>query len=275
MRILILLSILLICGCGNNHPADQPLAYMLTTVDNLRLRAAPNKSAKILATLKKNTRLVYLHEESAQKDSIKIQGQTTVLPWHKVKLDKSDLTGWVFGGGVKNVSEQVIPETPDCNDATANQARALLDGVLQRAGLKGQYALSCQTKPFWIEGDFNSDQVPDIAILIERTADHKAGILFAPKDASNGKPTIFGAGTKAFDMDNYNWIGVFEKVSAGTTIMPNFNEETQDFYLEGETVPKDKIVRLTSDAIFVHQNEACGGGYSYWKDGGYHWMQNE
>ena len=176
---------------------------------------------------------------------------------------------------IQNVEEEKPVETVDCTDKEAVEIKEKLAGILKLSNLEGKYRLRCQTKPYFLEGDFDGDKVQDVAILIESTANGKSGILIGNKNKPTTKPTIFGAGKKAFDMDDYEWIGVFEKVPSQTKIEPNWNEETDDFYLEGEVVPKEKIVTLTSDALFVHQSESCGGGYIYWKNGKFNWMQNE
>ena len=65
------------------------------------------------------------------------------------------------------------------------------------------------------------------------------------------------------------------QLDKGETLVPNWNEEKNDFYYEGDIIPEEKKIKLISDAIFIHVAEACGGGFIYWKNDKYNWMQNE
>ncbi len=177
-----------------------------------------------------------------------------------------------------SIQTAAMPTGP-CEDSTALAIKAQLQAMLKKQRLEGQYVARCQTPSFYLEGDFNGDKRPDIALLVDRNApnekDQKTVIIIFSKDNPATKPVIFGAGKKAFGMDNFDWVGIFDAIPSGKLIEPNWNEDTEDFYLEDEVIPEDKIFRLTADAIFVHQDEACGGGYIYWKNGRYNWMQQE
>ena len=39
--------------------------------------------------------------------------------------------------------------------------------------------------------------------------------------------------------------------------------------------PKNEIVQLNYDAIYVHNAEACGGGFIFWKNNKWNWLQQE
>lgn len=143
--------------------------------------------------------------------------------------------------------------------------------------MKGLYQLNCQVAPYFLRGNFDNDLIEDVAILIKeyKKDEAKTGIIIGSPNNEEVEPVIFGAGQEAFEMDDFSWLGIFEKVDKESTIEPNWNEETDDFYHEGDVIPEDEIVKLQTDAIFLHVAEACGGGFIYWKDGKYNWMQNE
>lgn len=96
---------------NNIADLDDKMAVMYTVVENLRLRTEPNLSSEVVLTLNKNTYLYYLNEESEQKDSIKIDGETVVYPWYKVKILDKEIFGWVFGGGVRQKEISRIGQT--------------------------------------------------------------------------------------------------------------------------------------------------------------------
>lgn len=75
-------------------------SYLITTVDNIRIRAGAGLNQNVLFTLPKSTRLLYLEDSSKHLEKITMNGIPVEKPWYKVKYEKLDSSGWVYGGGV-------------------------------------------------------------------------------------------------------------------------------------------------------------------------------
>ena len=252
------------------------------TVDNLRLRSEPNLSSPILLTLRKGTFLNPTNNKSENTDIIKIGSKEEAKHWHFVQTTNDKIAGWVYGGGIelKNTEIKTVNKNiNDCEGIEVKVGRTHLEKILVRANLADKYQLNCNKAPYFIEGDFNGDNQQDIAIRViemeSKDEDAKEGIIIDTKNHPTGKPTIFGAGIKAFNSDDFDWADIFEKVEKGYTIVSNWNEEAQDFYYENDTIPESAGVDLVTDAIFVHTAESCGGGFIYWKNNKYNWLHFE
>lgn len=250
--------------------------FCAVTLNNLRLREEPNQTGKVLATLEKNTELLDLVEWTAKEEKIAIGNKTYSSSWRKVKVKKTGQEGWVFGAGLYCYYPDNT--TTDCDTTNdTGSAKEILESVLKANNLSNRYKLLCNCKPYLIEGDFNGDQKQDVAMLIRTNAkyDNKEGLIICSKENPKQKPFVIGAGINFLGGDSYGGIGLFEVISKGTTIKSNWNMKTDDWYKEGETIAPEDIVKLNTDAIHIHVAEACGGGYIYWKNGKYEWLQDE
>jgi len=70
---------------------------------------------------------------------------------------------------------------------------------------------------------------------------------------------------------NYGWAGVFEKIETREVLWSNYEDDFRAL----EDVPENKKVVLDHDAIYIHEDEACGGGFIFWKDSKFNWLQQE
>jgi uncharacterized protein YgiM (DUF1202 family) len=259
------------------------ISYFYTTVENLRVREAPNLKSQVLTTLKKNTQLIYLNKKSEHSEKITLRKKTYHSHWFKIKLEKENIIGWVYGGAI---SKEKAPYYTNCEKDEVEVIRQKLRRILKHSNLDEQYRVRCDVfYNYYIEGDFNGDEKEDIAILIESNilderGNYLTGVLISPKDNLESEPIILGVGLKegirgakaTFDDDDYTWVGVFETVNKGDTLEPNWNIETNDWYDENDIIPKEKKVYLANDAMYLHQEGSCGGGYIYWEDGKFHWI---
>jgi hypothetical protein len=296
--IIIIVLGFLIIGCNSSEPKqindndtqsillkgkDVQISYFYTVVENLRIREEPSLKSRVLTTLKENAELVYLNEKSKHSEKVTLRNITYHSPWFKIKSEEENIIGWVYGGAI---SKQKMPNHTNCEKEEVEVIRKKLRKILTYSNMKEEYRVRCDVfYDYYIEGDFNGDEKEDIAILIEsNTLDERGnyltGILINTKDSFNSKPIIFGAGLKkgingaeaTFNYDDYSWVGIFETVNKGDTLEPNWNTEKDDWYYENDVVPEEKKVYLTNDAMYVHQEGGCGGGYIYWEDGKFHWM---
>lgn len=119
VRILMVGVFILLIACKSERHGEQPDAtrsvesldtaaieaeislYLVTTVDNIRIRSAAGLNQNVLFTLPKSSRLLYVNDSTKQLEKISMNGVSMERPWYKVKYEKLDSIGWVYGGGVR------------------------------------------------------------------------------------------------------------------------------------------------------------------------------
>ena len=74
------------------------------------------------------------------------------------------------------------------------------------------------------------------------------------------------------DFPDFNWVGQFDVVGKGTKIWDNVIDG--EIVVE-EQVPNSKKIILQTDGIFLHVDEASGGGIIYYKTEKYAWVQQD
>lgn len=109
--------------------------------------------------------------------------------------------------------------------------------------------------PFYLRGDFNGDNISDVAVLIERRKDKKLGILICHGRSEDfyilGAGNSFGNGG-----DHFSWLNIWNaQCCKGDSIAIMYGS----LFLEGE-------------GIIVEKAEAASG-LIYWKEGKYEWSQ--
>ena len=138
-----------------------------------------------------------------------------------------------------------ISEVPDA------VKRALTNGS---AGKK--YALSFRIKPFYLEGDFNTDCKMDTAVLVKERTTGKLGIAIV--HGTTAKVTILGAGLGIGNgSDDFEWMDSWQVYS-----------KTHAANAAGRT----SVPRLRGDALLVEKSEAASA-LIYWNGKKYVWFQ--
>lgn len=140
--------------------------------------------------------------------------------------------------------------------------------IQKYSGLKDFY-LSTAYKTFALKGDFFGDGISDdLYRMTDTNGDTRLIIVNHQKDGSK----IYGLGgaKDPFNISSYDF-GILHKVDKQTPLWSNFTDDFREF----KDVPKSEIVKLNYDAIYVHNEEACGGGYIFWKNGKWNWLQQE
>ena len=123
--------------------------------------------------------------------------------------------------------------------------------------------------PFYLEGDFYGDGINDIAVLLENKAGAtKIGIINYNK---NNSLHILGNLNNPSNEADYGWTGIFKKVDKGVVLWSNYEDDFVDF----KDVPENKKVKLKYNSLYLHASESCGGGFIYWKNGKFNWLQQE
>jgi hypothetical protein len=170
--------------------------------------------------------------------------------------------------------------TQTTNVASTNTSTKAKDTISQAAippaisnsyGFDTTYEISKEHTPFMVTGFFNPDKTLDTAILIRHKSSGKDALFI--KHSGSGKTFLLKNGEDvAFDFDDFNWVAQFKVVKKGTKVW--------DYVIDGEIVGEDQVPDskkffLQNDGIFVHIDEASGGGIIYYKKGKYAWVQQE
>jgi hypothetical protein len=133
------------------------------------------------------------------------------------------------------------------------------------------YEFSKDHKPFILTGYFNQDPILDTAVIARHKVTSRDA-LFIKHGASATTYLLKSGKDLGTDFSDFNWVGQFEPIKKGTIIWDNV--------IEGEIVVEDQVpsnrkITLRTDAIFVHVDEANGGGIIYFKNGKYVWVQQD
>ncbi len=126
-----------------------------------------------------------------------------------------------------------------------------------------------EENPRYLKGDFFGDGIDDYVFCVLDGED-KVKIVFI-NEGSERSIQFLGKENDPFGMDDYSWAGIFEKVEKGDVLWSNYTEDRREF----KDVPENEKVYLKYNALFMHAAEACGGGFVYWKDDAFHWLQQE
>jgi hypothetical protein len=169
--------------------------------------------------------------------------------------------------------------TQTTNFATVDTAAQVTDTTKQLTstivsdeyGFDTTYEISRQHQPFIVTGHFNPDQTLDTAILVRHKSTGKDA-LFIKHGGTDKSFLLIKGKDVGTDFPDFNWVGQFEILRKGTKVWDN----VIDGEIVGEDqVPENRKVILKTDGIFVHVDEASGGGIIYYKNGKYVWVQQD
>lgn len=133
------------------------------------------------------------------------------------------------------------------------------------------YSLYTDNETFFIKGDFYGDNVEDIALFLKDISGVRLCII---NFGDYNRIKILGdvQGQDIMTDYDYSWVGKFKKVNKGEILWSNYED---DDFRNFEDVPENEKVKLNYDAIYVHAFESCGGGFIFWKDNKFNWLQQE
>ncbi|MCD8173534.1 MAG: hypothetical protein LUD76_08790 [Alistipes sp.] len=123
---------------------------------------------------------------------------------------------------------------------------------------------------FHVSGNFFGERDDDLAVLVRTKDTGRVRLLFINKGNRYGRMFVFFEENNPGG-DDYYWVGEMRAVPAGEPLWSNYTDDFRAF----EDVPEDEIVIMPYDAVYVHVAEACGGGFIYWDDGVFRWLQQE
>ncbi|AHM59295.1 hypothetical protein D770_05140 [Flammeovirgaceae bacterium 311] len=122
-----------------------------------------------------------------------------------------------------------------------------------------------------IFGDFNADAKEDLSALVTNQNNSKVGVIIIH---ASDKPDylVFGGGLLVNGMDDLGWIDVFRSIPKGQTVAATLvDPQTGDIIGEDE----ENAETLEGNGIYMHVNEAGGGGILYWDGSKYNWLHIE
>ena len=169
-------------------------------------------------------------------------------------------------------AESEIETTPiEAIDSVFEEIDTLANSLTQLIAEYSEFngfVIDTYSETYQIEGDFYGDGTEDMAILVKDSTITKIGII----DYGNETVVRFVSLKGNFsDEADYSWVGVFKTVEKGDTLWSNYVDDWRGI----EDVPADELVVLDYDAIYAHYPESCGGGFIFWKDEQWNWLQQE
>ena len=122
-----------------------------------------------------------------------------------------------------------------------------------------------------IYGDFNADAKEDFSSKFTNLENGKQGVIII-HDSGNLDYHVFGGGQFINGMDDLDWIDIFKPIPKGQTVAATLvDPQTGDIIGEDE----ENAVTLKGNGIYMHVDEAGGGGILYWDGSKYNWLHIE
>ena len=157
------------------------------------------------------------------------------------------------------------------NKVTEIIKQEILPTTFNAYGFDTAYEISKEHKPFMVTGYFNLDNDVDTAILVRHKSMGKDALFI--KHGGTDKSFLLKNGKNAgTTFDDFNCVGQFSVIKKGTKVWDNV---LNDEIVGEDQVPENRKFVLKTDGIFVHVDEASGGGIIYYKKGKYAWVQQE
>ena len=232
--------------------------YIVTAENGLILREKPNSKGNKIGKLYFGAELTII-EKTENNQTIVDNGEEIIGNWVKIEFKNFPIFisnkkfGYVFDGYLKKKSK-------------SNNEIAL---ELSKFPELTDYTINTNKSPYYLKGDFFGDKINDLVVLIkDKEETTKIAIINYGK---GNKIYILGTENDPFNMNDYSWIGVFQKVNKGEVLWSNYEDDFIDF----KDVLESKKVRLKYNSLYMHASESCGGGFVYWKDGKFNWLQQE
>ncbi|MCC8034352.1 MAG: hypothetical protein LIO77_00245 [Rikenellaceae bacterium] len=182
--------------------------------------------------------------------------------------------------------EQVFP-ADDTDSTDGLPGDPLIEEMENIQAVMAQYPELDRWKPytspygdgvFHITGNFFGDRDDDLAVLIISEDDSEPKGLQDCVKICIVNQGEYGVRYVVLDQVDefragcgFDWVGEFKTVPAGEPLFSNWKDDFRSF----DRVPEDEIVYLPYDAIFAHVADACGGGFIFWKNGRWNWLQQE
>lgn len=249
--LLILISTFSICSYAQDK-------YIVTAENGLLLRNEPNTQGEKIGKLYFGAEVKIL-EITKNTQTINDGDKKISGTWVKVKFKNyptfisNNKFGYVFNGYLMKKTEcfkeikQEILNYPELKNLTINDQKA----------------------PFYLRGDFFGDKTEDLVVLLKNS--DGITLIGIINYGIKTKIYILGGENDPFKISNYGWVDIFDKINPGEVLWSNY----EDDYIDFKDVPENKKIRLKYDALYMHASESCGGGFVFWKNGKFNWLQQE
>jgi len=148
-----------------------------------------------------------------------------------------------------------------CQDVARHQTQEQnlplwVRNVFVKRGLDKTLSISYAVNPFYLRGDFNGDEKPDIAVLVERKSTSELGI--AVVHSNDSSVYVLGAGNRIGNGGaDFDWLDVWSVYPKSIIALG-----------AGET----SIPTLRSEALHVAKFGSASG-LIYWDGKRYDWYQ--
>ena len=238
--------------------------YIVTAENGLLLRNKPGLKSKKIGKIYSGAQITII-EKTRFTETISDKGKKINGNWVKVEFknypiqittlaDSNKGYGYVFDGYTEKISDNL---------------HNLSHQLIQFSEYKN-LTINKSKSPYFLKGDFFGDGINDIAVLLkDKEGATKIGII--NYNNYQNSLLILGNENDPFKMTDYGWVGVFQKVNKNEVLWSNY----EDDFIDYEDVPENKKIRVDYNAIYMHASESCGGGFVYWKNGKFNWLQQE
>jgi hypothetical protein len=232
---------------------------MIVTAENgLVIRKSPNASGEKLGKLAHGTEVTIdlktTHTQSVFDGGIEVTGhwvKISVPNWYNFHSQSDSL--YVFDGYLKEKSDFLEAMSHELEPFSELSSYQIFSGI----------------SPFHLRADFFGDGVDDLVVFLSDSAG-STKLAFLNYGLKN-EVHFLGNADDPFGIEDYSWAEVFRKVQPGDTMWSNY----EDGFLNFEDVPDSKTVRLNYYGLYLHNSESCGGGFVYWRDEKFNWLQQE
>ncbi len=232
--------------------------FIVVAENGLFLRQEPNGKGKKIGKLYFGAE-VSIIEKTENSQTIVDNGEEIEGNWVKINFQNfptfisSAEYGYVFDGYLKRKTESVKE----------------IENEIAKYSEFDELTLNTKITPFYLKGDFFGDKKNDIVILL-KNSNGETKIGFINKGIET-KIYILGNENDPFNITDYSWVGIFEKVNKGEVLWSNYEDDFIDF----KDVPENKKIILNYNSLYMHASESCGGGFVFWKDKKFNWLQQE
>jgi hypothetical protein len=136
--------------------------------------------------------------------------------------------------------------------------------------------LDTNAKPTYLIGDFFGDAILDKAIMVKYGGKTKVKVINYTKNNAvvHDFDDMLENGVK-HDIDDYYWADQFEIIPPLSLMQATAFDSNSNIITDSVALSTMPIFQVPYNSIFVHNTESCGGASIYWKNGSFHWVQNE
>ncbi len=255
-------TLLVACDDSSNLTAQsKPIAhehtYYVIAKNGLNIRDRPSLASNVLQKASYGEKIYTTHrytDKHILTDNTDGKEQDLVGKWLKIKIEKPFLY-YVFNPEADVGIEEKKEEGYIFDSFVVSHDEFVKDINKKIRKFKGleDYQVAGKYENFYFQADIFGDGVSDDVIRVEDKA-NKVKIVIL----NNGQSNYY----KFLDIsDDFSRAEHFYKVNRGSQMFSNM-----------EPVPE---VTLDYDAMYLAFSEQCGGGFVYWKNNRFNWLDQE